>query len=124
MLSLMKKARDVRTYIAAAPQELQAKLRQMRATIRKAAPLATEKISYGMPYYGYKGRLAYFAGAKSHIGLYVMPPIIKEHAVALKNYETAKATIRFPLDQKLPLSLIRKLIKASIKRNESKHRFK
>ena len=71
-----------------------------------------------MLYYGYKGRLVYFAFAKKHIGLYIPPPVIQEHAKELKNYVTAKATIQFPLNKKLPIGLIKKLIKARVKIND------
>ena len=116
----MERPKDVDAYIAAAPKELQAKLKQLRAAIKSAAPGAIEKNSYGMPYYGYKGRLAYFAYAKHHIGLYAMPPIVKDHEKELKKYQTSTATIRFPLDEKLPLALIKKLIKAGVKKNEAR----
>ena len=71
-----------------------------------------------MPYYGYKGRVVYFRLSKNHIGLYVPTPVIEEHKSELKDYETAKATVRFPLDKKLPIALIRKLVKARIKKNK------
>ena len=116
----MQKPKTVDAYIASAPKEVQAKLRELRATIRKTAPKAEEKISYGMPYYGYKGRLAYFAYAKHHVGLYVMPPVVQDHKKELKDYETARATVRFPLNKKLPVALIKKLVKAGIKNNEAK----
>jgi uncharacterized protein YdhG (YjbR/CyaY superfamily) len=106
------KTQTVDAYIAAAPKEVQSKLRKLRAAIREAAPTAEERVSYGMPYYGYKGRLAYFAAFKNHIGLYVPSPVIEEHKSELKDYETAKATVRFPLDKKLPIMLIKKLVKA------------
>ncbi|HEY6410529.1 MAG TPA: DUF1801 domain-containing protein [Ktedonobacteraceae bacterium] len=48
-------------YIANAPEDLQSKLTQLRKTIKDSAPEAVERISYGMPYYEYKGRLAYFS---------------------------------------------------------------
>jgi uncharacterized protein YdhG (YjbR/CyaY superfamily) len=117
----MKKLKDVSEYIAAAPKEVQEKLKELRVAIKSVVPNAMEKLSYGMPYYGYKGRLAYFAFARAHIGLYITPPIIQEHKNELKDYETAKATIRFPLDKKLPIALIKKLIKARMKRNEASH---
>jgi uncharacterized protein YdhG (YjbR/CyaY superfamily) len=88
--------------------------------IKEVVPTAVERISYGMPYYDYKGRLAYFAFAKSHIGLYIPPPVIEEHESELKNYETAKATIRFPIDKPLPIALVKKLIKVRMKKNETK----
>ena len=112
--------KDVDAYIDAAPKEAQATLREIRGIIRSAAPKAEEKISYGMPYYGYLGRLAYFAHAKKHIGLYIPPPVIAEHKKELKGYGTSVSAIRFPLDEKLPAALIKKLIKAKMKKNEEK----
>ena len=116
----MKKAKDVDEYIAKAPKEVRGKLKELRAIIKSAAPKAEERISYGMPYYGYRGRLAYFAYARNHVGLYIMPPVIQDHKKELKGYGTAKATVRFPLDKKLPIALIKKLVKARMKKNEVK----
>jgi uncharacterized protein YdhG (YjbR/CyaY superfamily) len=116
------KPSDVDAFIAAAPQEVQGKLQQLRALIQKTAPQAVERISYGMPYYDYKGRLAYFSFWKEHIGLYLPTPTIAEHQTELAGYETTKATIRFPLDQKLPVTLIRTLIKARVKGNSERKR--
>lgn len=106
-------------YIASAPEDVQVKLRELRTVIKTTAPNAQEKISYGMPYYGYKGRLVYFAHAKKHIGLYIPTPIIEEHKNELKDYHTAKATVQFPLDKKLPLALIKKLVKARVRKNDA-----
>jgi uncharacterized protein YdhG (YjbR/CyaY superfamily) len=117
----MKKAKDVDEYIAKAPKEVRGKLKELRAIIKSAAPKAEERISYGMPYYRYKGRLVYFRLSRAHIGLYVPTPVIEEHKSELKDYETAKATVRLPLEAKLPLALIKKLVKARVKKNEEKH---
>ncbi len=117
----MKKIlKDVDSYIQAAPKETRGKLKELRSVIRKTAPDAEERVSYGMPYYHFKGRLVYFAAAKKHIGLYVPPPIIEEHKSELKNFETAKATVRFSIDKPLPIPLIKKLIKARMKKNNLK----
>ena len=113
------KPKDVDEYIASAPTGVQCKLSELRAVIKKTAPDAVERISYGMPYYAYKGRLAYFSYWKTHIGLYLPTPVIDEHAGDLVNYETTKATVRFPLDNKLPVALIKKLVKARMKKNEA-----
>jgi uncharacterized protein YdhG (YjbR/CyaY superfamily) len=118
----MFKPKTVNEYIFLAPKETQSKLKELRRLIKQAAPKAEEKLSYGMPYYGYKGRLAYFAHAKKHIGLYVMPPTIQEHKKELKGYVTSKATIQLPLDKKLPSALITKLIKLGVIRNELKNK--
>jgi uncharacterized protein YdhG (YjbR/CyaY superfamily) len=44
-------------------------------------------------------------------------PIVEEHKSELKDYETTKATIRFPLDKRLPAILIKKLVKARVNKN-------
>jgi uncharacterized protein YdhG (YjbR/CyaY superfamily) len=117
---VMKKAsKDVDEYIARAPKEVQDKLQEIRVAIREAAPAAVESISYGMPYYDYKGRLAWFGLAKAHIGLYVRPPVVEEHKDELADYETTKSTVRFPLDKRIPVPLIKKLVKARMKKNEA-----
>jgi uncharacterized protein YdhG (YjbR/CyaY superfamily) len=114
------KPKDVDAYIAAAPKEVQGKLKELRAVIRKTAPAAVEGISYGMPYYSYKGRLAYFNVWKAHIGLYVPTPVLEEHKKELDAYETTDATVRLPLDKKLPVTLIRQLVRARMKKNEAR----
>ena len=109
---------SVDEYIASAPKDVQDRLEKIRRIIKVSAPESLEKMSYGMPYYEYKGPLAYFAFAKKHIGLYIPPPIIREHIEDLEGYETATATVRFPLNKELPLKLIEKLVMARVKHNE------
>ncbi len=114
----MKRAKDVDEYIANAPREMQDKLNALRKIIKKAAPEAEEKISYGMPFFNYKGRLIYFALMKNHIGLYIPPPIIEQCKNELKKYVTTKSAIHLPLNDELPVKLINKLVKARIKWND------
>lgn len=113
----MKKAKSVDEYIASASKEIRARLRELRALIKKLAPEAEERISYGMPYYDYKGRLVYFAAARGYVGLYIPPPIITRHSKELKNYVTTKSAIHLPI-KKLPVTLLKKLIKARMRHNE------
>ncbi len=91
----------------------------MRAAIREVAPDAAESISYRMPYYSYKGRLAWFGLHESHIGLYLRPPVIEEHKVELAGYVTTKSAVHLPLDRKVPVSLTKKLVRARMKKNEA-----
>jgi uncharacterized protein YdhG (YjbR/CyaY superfamily) len=118
----MLKPKNVTSYIAASPKEVRGKLKDLQATIKKTAPTAIERISYGMPFYDYKGRLVYFGIAKAHIGLYIPPPVIAEHKSELEAYATTNATIRLPLDKKLPISLIAKLVRARMRKNEARKR--
>ena len=113
----MKKPTNVDDYIASVPKETQGRLQQIRSMIKIAVPEAQEKISYGMPYFGYFGRLVYFAAFKHHIGIYISPPVIAEHAKELTAYKTAMATLQLPHAKPLPLALIKKLILARAKKN-------
>lgn len=114
------RVKTVDEYIASAPPEVRPKLQEIRKIIKSAAPKAEEKISYAMPYYGYNGRLAYFSYAKSHVGLYVMPPVVQDHKKELEGYSTATATVRFPLNEELPVKLIEKLVKAGVANNDAR----
>jgi uncharacterized protein YdhG (YjbR/CyaY superfamily) len=98
---------------------VQGKLRRVRAAIKEAAPTAHESISYRMPYYDYKGRLAWFGLHKAHVGLYVRPPVIEDHKDELAGYETTKSAVHLSLDRKIPVALIKKLVKARMKKNEA-----
>ncbi len=119
-----KRPETVSEYIAAAPKEMRTKLKEVRSAVKTAAPKAEERISYGMPHYGYKGRLIYFGYAKKHIGLYVMPPVVRDHAKELKGYITSMATVQLPLDKKMPIALIKKLVRAGVKNNDAKEKVK
>lgn len=116
---MKKAAKNVDDYISASPKELQDKLREVRAAILEAAPDALEGISYMMPYYDHKGRMAWFGLQKAHIGLYVRPPVIEQHKKELAGYVTTVSAVHFPLDQKIPVALIKKLVKARMKINEA-----
>ncbi|MDQ2942506.1 MAG: DUF1801 domain-containing protein [Candidatus Dormibacteraeota bacterium] len=111
---------DVDAYIAAAPKAAQPMLRQVRRVIKAAAPKAVEKISYGMPFYEYHGRLVYFAGYQKHVGLYAALPAKNPHAKEVAKYMAAKSTVQLPIGQPLPVTLITKLVKLRVKENEAR----
>ncbi len=117
-MKAVKVTGSVDEYIRNAPEAVRPKLKQLRAAFTELAPRATEKISYGMPYYGYKGRVGYFAYFKDHISLFAVPPVIEEHKDKLAGYKTSKGTIQFPLDEDLPMDLIKELIRFRVELNE------
>jgi len=118
----MKKTaiKDVDAYIAAQPKNVAAKLKQLRQTVRSAAPEAQEIISYGMPAYKYHGRLVYFGAFKNHISFYPRPSGSTTLQKELSQYKGAKGTVKLPLDKPLPLGLIRKIVKFKAKANLKK----
>src|SRR5688572_5438134 len=113
----LKKAATVDAFIASYPKRVQAVLKTLRRIIKAVVPEAGEKISYGIPTFTLHGNLIHFSAYEKHVGLYPESGPIREFAAQLKKYETAKGTVRFPIDKPLPLALIRKIVKACVKRN-------
>ena len=107
-------------YIAQFPKSTQVLLEKMRAIIKKAAPKAEEKISYGIPTFKLNGNLVHFGGYKSHIGFYPAPSGIEAFKKELAKYEGSKGTIRFPLDKPLPATLITQVVKFRVAKNLEK----
>jgi uncharacterized protein YdhG (YjbR/CyaY superfamily) len=103
--------KDIDEYIAAFPRDVQDRLQQIRRTIRKAAPDAEEAVKYRMPTFTLNGNLVHFAAYKNHIGFYPAPRGIEKFRKELSAYEGAKGSVRFPLDQPVPLALISKIVK-------------
>ncbi len=120
----MKKPLDIDEYISDFPKETQLLLSEMRETISKAAPAAEEIISYGMPAFKFNGVLVYFAGYKNHIGFYPTASGIEQFKKEISKYKNAKGSVQFPLDQKLPLNLISRIVKFRVSENLLKAKLK
>ena len=97
-------------YIAGFPPDVKARLEAMRATIRSAAPDATERIAYGIPTFWLNGNLVHFAGFAHHVGFYPAPSGIDAFRAQLAGYESAKGSVRFPHDRPLPLDLVAEIV--------------
>jgi uncharacterized protein YdhG (YjbR/CyaY superfamily) len=111
---------DVDAYISGFSKDTQKLLKQVRATIKKAAPQVEEMISYGMPAYKLNGPLIYFAGYKNHIGLYPTPSAIVAFKKQISDYKWAKGSVQFPFDKPLPLELIKEITRFRVKENLQK----
>ena len=110
------KIKTVDEYLANFPENVRSKLKKLRQAIKQAAPEAQEIISYNMPAFKLNKRiLVYYAAHTNHIGFYSYPSSIIAFKKELSNYETSKATIKFPLNKPLPLTLIKKIIKFRVK---------
>ena len=104
--------------IEAAPAETQDKLLQFHEAIRSCTPGAVEGLKWRMPAYSYQKILVTWAVFRYHIGFYPMPSAIKAFAKDLKNYKTNEGSVQFPLDQKLPVPLIKKIVKFRVKESK------
>ena len=113
----MKKTKTVDTYIAGYPKDVQVLLKQMRVTVRKAAPEAVEVISYGIPTYKQNGNMLHFGAFKDHISFFPTSSGIAAFKKELSQYKGAKGTVKFPLNEKLPLALIGRIVKFRVKEN-------
>ena len=107
-------------YIATFPEETRKILEELRAVIKDVAPEAVEKISYQMPTFDLKGNLVHFAAFKNHIGLYPTPSGTEAFKEELSIYQGAKGSIKFPIDEPLPMKLIRKIVKFRVAENLKK----
>jgi uncharacterized protein YdhG (YjbR/CyaY superfamily) len=107
-------------YIAAFPPKVRAILKQIRRTVREAAPEAQEVISYQMPAFTQDGILIYFAAFKAHIGVY--PPVSGDVRLekALARYAGPKGNLKFPLDEPIPYHLLRRITALRVKQNTAK----
>lgn len=104
--------KNVETYIAQFPDEVQKILEKIRTIILTEVSEAEERISYAMPgYYLNKKPLVYFAGYKNHIGFYATPTGHEKFEKELSKYKQGKGSVQFPLNQEIPYDLIKEIVK-------------
>jgi len=116
--------KSVDHYIQMYPEDIRDRLEKIRTLIRKAAPKAEEKISYGMPAYTYNRILIYFGAHTKHIGLYPFTNAIEAFREELSEYKTAKGSIQFPYSKRLPLKLISQIVTFRVEENNIKAELK
>ena len=111
----MKKT--ISAYIAGFPPSTRRVLKQLRSVITTTARDATERISYGIPTFDIDGkRFIYFAGWRDHVSIYpVTPGMTRALGAQLKPYRGGKGTLKFSLDKRLPLPLIRRIVASRAK---------
>lgn len=112
--------RSVDDYIQSFPKQVQTKLKQLRQLIKQTAPDAREKISYRMPTFYLNGNLVHFAAYVRHIGFYPTPSGITNFQSELSPYKTSKGAVQFPIEDPLPVELIKKIVKFRVQENMKK----
>jgi uncharacterized protein YdhG (YjbR/CyaY superfamily) len=114
------KFKTVHEYISALPVKTKSILKEVRKTIKQAAPQAAELISYNIPTFKLHGGLIWYAAWKDHISLYPRTARMEASIKELSAYEGARGTIKFPIDQPIPFALITKIVKFRVKENMEK----
>lgn len=103
-------AKTIDAFIASCYPDVQPTLEEVRRTIQAAVPDATEAISYGIPTFQLDGKnMVHFGASKHHIGFYATPDGHAEFEPELSKYKRGKGSVQFPLDQPMPLDLIRRI---------------
>jgi uncharacterized protein YdhG (YjbR/CyaY superfamily) len=109
---------SVDAYHAAFPDNVRARLDEIRAIIKQSAPKSEELLSYNMPAYKLNSVLVYYGGGKNHIGFYPTPGPITAFADVLTGYKTSKGAIQFPLDKPIPKKLVKDIVKFRMAEDE------
>ncbi len=111
---------EVDKYLKALPTEQREVLEKLRQTILSVAKGAEEKISYGMPTVYYKGNLVHYAAFKEHMSLFGASAFMtKELKDELEGYKTSKGTIQFTVEKPLPITLVKRIVKARMQENDA-----
>ena len=115
-------AAAVENYLARLPEPARATLEKVRAMIRSVVPPeASEAISYGIPAFKYQGMLVAYAAFAGHCSFFpASGELLEEFAEELQGYACSKGTIRFALDRPLPARLVKRLVRARVKKNKAK----
>jgi uncharacterized protein YdhG (YjbR/CyaY superfamily) len=113
------KPQTIDGYLSALSDEQRKALEKLRKTIKATAPKAEECISYRLPAFRLDGRMLVAFGARAnHCAFYLMSAsTVAAYADELAGYETSPGTVRFRVDEPLPVRLVRKLVKARIAEN-------
>lgn len=102
---------DVDAYIASFSGETRRRLEQLRELIQEYSPDVVEALSYGLVGYKRNGKpLVYFGGFEKHIGFYATPNGHEAFADDFAKYKQGKGSVQLPLDQPLPIELIKRVI--------------
>jgi uncharacterized protein YdhG (YjbR/CyaY superfamily) len=116
-MSAMNPAVDA--HIDGLPEDRRAPMRDLRETIRAAAPDAEEVITYRMP--GFKSHgsfLVSYDAFKAHYSLFpASQAVIDELGDEVAGHVKGRGTLQFPAAEPLPLDLIRRIVEIRVREN-------
>jgi uncharacterized protein YdhG (YjbR/CyaY superfamily) len=118
---MAKKPETVSEYVAALPSSSKKEFNELRRTIKSVIPKGAEEvISYGIPAVKYHGIVVYYSAWKKHLSMYPANASMEAAIDGVSDYKVSKGTLQFPLDEKLPIGLIKKIVKFRLKQNLEK----
>jgi uncharacterized protein YdhG (YjbR/CyaY superfamily) len=115
---------SVEAYLAEVPEPMRAALEHLRATIRAAAPEATESIYYQMPAFRSDGRaLVSYAAFRDHYSLFPLgSAVLDALRDEVASYRTGKGTLQFGVGDPLPDALVTRIVQARLAEIEAARR--
>lgn len=109
-------AQQVEDYLAALEEPKRSTLSELRLRIRALVPEAEEGISYGIPCFRLRGRVfAGYAAFSRHCSyLPHSGSVLGELGEELAGYSMTRSALHFPVDQPLPVEILRRLIEVRL----------
>jgi uncharacterized protein YdhG (YjbR/CyaY superfamily) len=114
-------AKDVDAYIKGYPKDAQLKLTELRRLIKATIPNVEEQISWGVPFYRKNGLLGGLAAFKTYVSFgvaFTLSSALREE-LEKKGYETGSRTIKIYFEKKVPVRILRRILKAKAKENKA-----
>ncbi|MGB3714063.1 MAG: DUF1801 domain-containing protein [Candidatus Promineifilaceae bacterium] len=114
------KPTSVDGYLEIVTEKRREAVTKLRSLIPKTIPLAEESMRYGMPTYDAAGDfLAALASQKQYMSLYMNTEVVAAHADDLSHLNVGKSCIRFTKLEKLPLDVVRVMLKETLEKNQA-----
>jgi uncharacterized protein YdhG (YjbR/CyaY superfamily) len=109
-------------YLARLPDDRRAAMALLRATIRAAAPDATEVITYNMPGFKTHGRfLVSYDAFKRHYSLFpASEAVVNGLGEEIRPYLAGRGTIRFASSEPIPVDLVTRIVKIRLAEDEAR----
>ena len=117
MAASRRRFKTMDEYIDTFPEDVRRILNELRQTIKEVVPDAEETINYQIPTFTLNGNLVHFAAFENHIGFYPTPSGMEAFKKELSGYKSAKGSVQFPINEPLPLPLIRRIVEYRVKEN-------
>lgn len=105
---------EVNDYIAKFPDLAKEKLQQIRSIIKTESPQLQESLKWGNPAYSNDTIMFIIAGYKNHVSIHVTKTVIEKLQKQLSNYETTPGSVKFPLNNPLPIDLLKEIIRTRL----------
>jgi uncharacterized protein YdhG (YjbR/CyaY superfamily) len=118
----MEKPKSVKAYLSGLERPQRDAVEKLRDTIASVVPDAEEAIAWSMPAFRLRGKaFVGYCAFKDHYSFFPMSAAaIEQHRDALGEHVTGKGTIAFAYDERLPVTLVKRVVKTRLAEVEAK----